>query len=1628
MSTQALGRDDLDKEGNVMQTRRIPGMRLLAYATALALALSLMGDRGLAVGVPASVYGQDPLEVLELKVRPNVFVVLDSSGSMQEMLQYPAQPPVTGNTTHNMRSGDHQRSKMRLAKETLRRVITNNESKVSFLFGQYTQNNSRGLNNNNASHAGAGAHRFQYTANNDPAMGGFASMTTTELTVQGANLDTLGRGLQSWQDIRAGWNRLYFEEDASPDALCIATLPVPTFYREGALLATALQTAMNSAACSGSARANTYSVSYATATGRFSFARTAGARPFRIRWDNAPSNIRNALAETSTAVTTFGTGTVTTDAPWTLLYRNTSTANSGTGIGSGNAAGQPVAPYKFLEPIDPDGPGPLATRVVTYYNMRAGRMFNGETIKVLANGAICDMVYPTPPLPTPLPEFYVQQVASCGGADVGGPVTFGWSGSQFSGNNISCNGFSAKVPLVPCDLQSPPAPTQITTINPYIDYEFTFNPDGTPQNYAEAQDGGWAATTVPLNTVPAKADGATPIAASLTGIRTLFGTLWNTGQAGATTMAGPPPYQITPIRTHRNPKEKTIVLFVTDGDDTCAPGSDNDEQALAAAYQAELLYRRINAAEPASSVQTYVIGFGNGAAPYRLNWIAWGGSGLGNPAIGNNGTRWTPSWSGSFAQNCAAGSKCASINSNLTPLRANCKTCTDAFIAPDPVTLAEQLQSIIDQGASDGEFSAQQSITESVYEYLDPSVLIGTPPKPFDALDPKTRFGAIYPTRFITSFTLPGFNGQLKAYQNDGAGNSVLLWSAGDKLRHLVSSAMVTCGGSGGASAGECTFGQIAGAGAQGIKRRVYSTDRNGVYPFSPDTLIDASTGAAPANRVQLWPPQATVAPNSYSTEGILDVELGLPPDSASNPAAEFTALQTKFRACLGTNLPAACSSASALTRMQAARREARDMILAFMAGGAPVSATGITGVKRSSGAIGSSPAQSLLFVARSWVLGDSEMATAAVVTPPQTQAPQNNPYEAEYDMYVKGPRDAGSRNPGTASQIKEGVGLALPDDDADPATPASLEPVMTVVYLPANDMLHAFRAGPNVPASQCQKDTTPADAFFPNDVVQMNAARDCGGEELWGFVPYDQLASVTLRFVNEPQGRANHVYMLARGIRFGDVFVPGTVTRNLGGVAPPAGSKGVWRRVMYFGRGIGGKYVTALDVTGPGTHLERASNTIGPIPLWNRGNPDTQDGLPGGPHNNSLNDPGDFNAYAKMGETWSVPTLAYVNSQKNNPLYRTPRIAPDTVDFALFMGSGYGAPGEGTTHYTLDALTGDVVAAVDVGSRAFFNDYPNALVANSVSFNRVIEGVLGNEHPWSFESTRVYFADLHGRLWKMLTNEPTVAYPAADLGTGQAVATAVALTPSDVDPAADVGPYIFVTSGADRRAAGPFRIFTFLDTGNDVNAAVGAPVGPGADGVTYYPPVEKQFSRLFDPGNPEANCGYTAEGLFRGTVQPTGSFECVGSIVNGKCSGSLTWRVFFAGTRLSLPNTKFAPPTPLACGTGEYPCRSQFDSIIYALGAKSGAAAYDLNASGDDAYRVFRDSRIAAISMQADPDPGRGGSSFTPDEGLIKGIPKPPPPPGVPPTASTATANVVMAREPGKPAPSVRYGSTVCQ
>ena len=148
-------------------------------------------------------------------------------------------------------------------------------------------------------------------------------------------------------------------------------------------------------------------------------------------------------------------------------------------------------------------------------------------------------------------------------------------------------------------------------------------------------------------------------------------------------------------------------------------------------------------------------------------------------------------------------------------------------------------------------------------------------------------------------------------------------------------------------------------------------------------------------------------------------------------------------------------------------------------------------------------------------------------------------------------------------------------------------------------------------------------------------------------------------------------------------------------------------------------------------------------------------------------------------------------------------------------------------------------------------------------------------------------------------------------------------------------------------------------------------------------------------------------------------------------CSAPIVGRVFVGGSRLNLPNTAFAPQTPFKYGSpgaNQYPCRSSFDSILYALGAATGQAAYDLNAVGDDAYQLFTDSRLGGVQVIADPDPGRGGSQVNKEESKAGGPVQPPPPPGIPPSSTTASSNVVYQASPGQPYPAMKFGSTVCQ
>ena len=246
--------------------------------------------------------------------------------------------------------------------------------------------------------------------------------------------------------------------------------------------------------------------------------------------------------------------------------------------------------------------------------------------------------------------------------------------------------------------------------------------------------------------------------------------------------------------------------------------------------------------------------------------------------------------------------------------------------------------------------------------------------------------------------------------------------------------------------------------------------------------------------------------------------------------------------------------------------------------------------------------------------------------------------------------------------------------------------------------------------------------------------------------------------------------------------------------------------------------------------------------------------------------------------------------------------------------------------------------------------------------------------------ASRVYIGDLHGRLWKFITNALSTPILFADLGAGQPIAVPVALPKLPVTTAGV--PYVFAESGAESRAygadswlapaSGQFRYFGLRDDAPDDDATP-----PSVADSCPAPPAP-----VVPP--PNGACLWTGEfttataamgGDFRGTAQPATVYQT-----------DLVGRVFFVGTRFVPP----PPQSPLSTPVPPFPCQSRFDSIVFALGAETGLAAYDLNASGDDAYVVFDNSRIVGVTMDVDPVAGYSVPRF--DEGLNRGGAQPAP------------------------------------
>jgi hypothetical protein len=1022
--------------------------------------------------------------------------------------------------------------------------------------------------------------------------------------------------------------------------------------------------------------------------------------------------------------------------------------------------------------------------------------------------------------------------------------------------------------------------------------------------------------------------------------------------------------------------QKNFVLILTDGDDTCVPAGDQDgdgdsddpdDRAIFAAERAQALYSRTGA-ELNPTAETLVVAFTADVNKARADKIAQAGSG--GQVVTSGPTKGTVT--------CPAGVPCRL-----------------AYAAGNATDLANVLNAAIQVAVNSGEFSDQQSITQSIYELAR---VVESPAAsgnfPFDPMDPANRYASI-PVLLQSTFEMPEFKGHLKAFRRAaplalGGPDTCLasetqvnattckLWDAAEKLCQRVTGSAncatpTTWPRRSGTAA---TFSELHGANllfnalpsgleavACGtpacIKRRIYTTKRLGINSnYTADNLAKANGTAQStwAEQVTLWPPSTGnggVAPTGANDDGSLDDALGLNYPLLASNALKFAQLKADFGACVGSNLPAGCSGGvcggTCLSEFRRAKREAREMILANIAGARFVKdANG--NPERVAGEI--------LYQAKPWIMAESTLAAPAVVPPPlelpTTQEPD------EYISYRDGPRTAAGV---PTNGINYGFGLRNPDNLAT-ANDENLKPVMSVAYHVTNEMLHAIRA-----------------AGCPSGVT--GCGSETGGEELWGFVPRDQLGK--LRELLKPKTRTNHTFMLASPVRFNDIFVRGGGVNETIGGATVAGD-GVWRRLALVGRGAGGKFYAGIDITVPGPFTKKALATNPPILVWNRGNFDTSDGLCKtgvvgctGTVANSYNvTAAQYNLYLKMGETWSVPAMSFVTAANNGG-----------VDFMSYTGSGFTdvVATEGKTFFALATLNGNVAFSHDIANRvpAPATILNHALVASPSGFQETVlrpDFGINLANPASEKTTLVFFPDLHGRIWRFNTDTPATAptlfTTLADvLGSPiqeQPVGNPLTLAAANSD-GTGFKPHIFAETGNDNRipALFPFRMFAFRD-------------------------VSGTAQQLFGGSAKDFPLG------FRGTVQPTAAFN---DPDNDPSTADGQLRVFFAGTRFNPALTS---------------CASSFDSIVFLLLGISGGAAYDLtgDATADESLTITN-QRVTAIRVE--------GGQLVVDMGLGAQNPPPAPAPPSPGVAGTGGLNNVVVGTANIPGlVPFRFGSTVCR
>lgn len=389
-----------------------------------------------------------------------------------------------------------------------------------------------------------------------------------------------------------------------------------------------------------------------------------------------------------------------------------------------------------------------------------------------------------------------------------------------------------------------------------------------------------------------------------------------------------------------------------------------------------------------------------------------------------------------------------------------------------------------------------------------------------------------------------------------------------------------------------------------------------------------------------------------------------------------------------------------------------------------------------------------------------------------------------------------------------------------------------TIAYLPTNDgMLHAFRGDNGFELY----------GYIPDDVLGLGANEVPGSR--------NTLKDLVENLVTGSNSIYNHAFFMSASPTVEDAFL-----RNVPG--DPAGDPndpdpGEWHTVLAFGRGFGGKFLTALDVTYPSpgdflpprpgaaqpgndplqgnwdrsfaapARLADSGDPRTPRLLFNVGNREgTTDGVTGLP-----------GVFEGLGETWSVPVMAPVATASSD-------------QWVVFTGSGYGvarnAPydTEGQQFFVLRLEDGTPyrtpLVATPVGGSV-----RNALVAMPAVYNRHDFDTTGPDY-----AQRVYIGDLHGQVWRLDCSSPDPSQWTwilfYSLGSDQPISARTAL----LNEPGTGNVLLYIGSGGDMRVSpspgGTFKFAAVRDTGGPTAIPVFG--GNGTDPRFSLPNRERVF------------------------------------------------------------------------------------------------------------------------------------------------------------------------------------------